>query len=73
MARAIRASEDSSPKVMRVIKSDSRVDRFDASVGESVFDRGEDRGAVFDDAALEFHECGDAALSRPCDQSGLLR
>ncbi len=29
-----------------------------------MFDRGEDRGAVFDDAALEFHERGYAASSR---------
>ncbi len=48
-------------------QSDSRIDRFDASVGESVFDRGEDRGAVFDDAALEFHERGYATAPSPAD------
>ncbi len=48
-------------------QSDSRIDRFDSAVGESVFDRGEDRGAVFDDAALQFHERGYATPSRPAD------
>ncbi len=43
------------------------VDGFDASVGEFVFDGGEDRGAVFDDAALEFHERGDPGSARPGD------
>ncbi len=48
-------------------QSDSRVDGFDSAVGEFVFDRGEDRGAVFDDAALEFHERGDAVAPSPGD------
>ena len=48
-------------------ESDLRVHGFDAPVGEAVFDGGEDRGAVVDDAALEFHERRDPAPARPAN------
>src|SRR5450830_384046 len=48
-------------------ESDLGIHRFDPAVGEPVLDRGEDRGPVVDDAALEFHERGNAAASGPAD------
>ena len=44
-----------------------RVHGLDTSVGQAVLDRGEDRGLVLDDAALELDEGGDAATSGPAD------
>jgi hypothetical protein len=67
MARAMRASGDLKPKAMRVMRADLGVDRFDASVGQAVFDRGEDRCLVFDDAAPQVDEGGDAAAAGPAD------
>lgn len=44
-------------------EADLGVDRFDAAVGQAMLDRGEDRGLVFDDAALQVDEGGDAAAA----------
>jgi len=48
-------------------ESDLRVHRLDASIGQAVLDRSEDRGLVFDDPALEFDEGGDPARAGPAD------
>jgi len=48
-------------------ESDLGVGRLDQSLGEPVFERGVDGGAVFDDAALQLDEGGDAASSSPAD------
>ena len=46
-------------------ESDLGIYGFDAAVGEAVFDRGKDRGAVLDDRFLQFHERGNPAPSGP--------
>ena len=48
-------------------ESDLGVDRFDPAVGQAVLDRGEDRGPVFHDPALQVDEGGDAAAAGPAD------
>ena len=48
-------------------ESDLGVDRFDESVGQAVFDGGQDLGAVGEDAALEGDERFDAAAPCPGD------
>lgn len=48
-------------------QSDLGVDRFDASVGQAMFDRGEDRVAVPHDPALQCHERRDPAAAGPTD------
>lgn len=46
---------------------DLGIGRLDQPVGEVVFDRGEDPGAVFDDAPLGCHEGGDGTAAGPAD------
>src|SRR4029078_8095527 len=48
-------------------ESDLGVDRFDPSVGQAVRDRGEDRGLVFHDPALQGDERVDPAAAGPAD------
>jgi hypothetical protein len=67
MARAMRASGGLEAEGDADDEADLGVDRFDAAVGQAVFDRGEDRGLVFDDAALQVDEGGDAAAAGPAD------
>lgn len=48
-------------------QADLGVGRLDESVGQVVLDRGQDPGAVFDDALLQLHECRDPAAAGPAD------
>lgn len=48
-------------------ESDLGVHGLDAAVGQTVLDRGEDRGPVFQDRALQADERGDAAAAGPAD------
>src|SRR4051812_7581241 len=48
-------------------ESDLGVDRLDPAVREAVLDRGEDRGLVFHDPALQVDECPDSAAAGPAD------
>ena len=66
MARAMRVG-GGEPEGHPGDESDLGVDRFDPAVGQAVLDRGEDRGLVLHDRALELDERVDPAAACPAD------